>query len=98
MNDLQTSRVDRITELHAEIGGYLKMTLTKAIEIGGLLAEQKAELAHGEWLPWVKENLSFSERVARDYMRFHDRRDELKTATVGFDKIYGLSMGIRYLE
>ena len=82
MNEIQKSRVDKIAVLHNEIGGYLKMTLGKAIEIGGLLVEQKAELKHGEWLSWVKENLPFSERLARDYMKFHDNRDELKTAKV----------------
>ena len=82
MNEIQKTRIARITELHAEIGGYLKMTLDKAIEIGGLLAEQKADLDHGEWLPWISENLSFSERLARDYMRFYDHREELKTANL----------------
>lgn len=82
MNEPQMKRTDRIAELHREIIGYLKVTVDKAIEIGGLLIEQKAELDHGQWLPWVRENLPFSERLARDYMRFYDRRDELKTANV----------------
>ena len=82
MNELQKTRIKKITELHSEIGGYIRVTIDKAIEIGGLLAEQKSETNHGEWLPWVKENLPFSERVARDYMRFYDRREELKSANV----------------
>ena len=82
MNAIQKTRIDRITDLHNEIGGYLKMTLDKAIEIGALLSEQKAEIKHGEWLPWVKEKLPFSERLTRDYMRFYERREELKTAKV----------------
>ncbi len=82
MNELQESRIKKITALHTEIGGYLKTTLSKAIEIGGLLSEQKAEMDHGQWLPWIKENLPFSERTARDYIQFHERREELKTASV----------------
>ena len=82
MNKIQKTRIDKITELHNEIGGYLKITLDKAIEIGGLLSGQKAELNHGEWLPWVNDNLPFSERLARDYMRFHERRDEFKSANL----------------
>ena len=50
--------------------------------IGELLTEQKAGMKHGNWLPWIKENLPFSERTARDYLRFYDRREELKTARV----------------
>jgi hypothetical protein len=82
MTEIEKSRVEKIAELHREIDSYLKTTLNKAIEIGGLLTEQKTMLGHGQWLPWIKKNLPFSERLARDYMRFHDHRDELKTAKV----------------
>lgn len=82
MKDIEKSRITMIVDLHNEIGGYMKMTIDKAIEIGGLLAEQKAEVNHGQWLPWVKDNLPFSERWARDYMRFYEKRDKLKTAKV----------------
>jgi len=82
MNKIEKSRIQEITQLHSEIGGYLKMTLDKAIRIGELLHGQKAECGHGNWLPWVKNNLSFSERVAQDYIRFYDRRKELKSARV----------------
>ena len=80
--EIEKTRIDEIKELHQEIGGYLKMTLDKAIRVGELLLIQKENLKHGEWLPWIKENLPFSERLARDYMRFYDRREELKTANL----------------
>jgi hypothetical protein len=79
---LAIARVKEIRRLHEEIGEALRTTLPKAIRVGELLAEQKAECKHGEWLPWCKENLPFSERTAQDYMRFYGRRAELKTATV----------------
>jgi hypothetical protein len=50
--------------------------------MGHLLSEQKAGLKHGEFIPWVKANLPFAERTARNYMRCHRERDRLKTATV----------------
>ena len=82
MKALAIARVKEIRRLHEEIGEALRTTLPKAIRVGELLAEQKAELKHGEWLPWCKANLPFSERTASDYMKFHARRAELKTATV----------------
>ena len=82
MNEIEKSRIDRIIGLHTEIDSYLKITLDRAIEIGGLLEDQKADLGHGQWLPWVKENLPFSERTARDYMSYYARRDELKSAKI----------------
>jgi hypothetical protein len=81
-NEIEKSRVAEIVKLHAEIGGYLRMTLDKAIRIGELLTEQKTGLKHGAWLPWIESNLPFSERTAQDYMRFYDRREELKSASV----------------
>jgi len=38
--ELEQSRVAEIVKLHAEIGGYLRMTLDKAIRIGKLLTAQ----------------------------------------------------------
>jgi hypothetical protein len=40
-----------------------------AIEVGELLIEAKATLPHGKWLPWLRENLPFSDRTAQAYMR-----------------------------
>ncbi|MDY7028625.1 MAG: DUF3102 domain-containing protein [Spirochaetota bacterium] len=45
-----------------------------------LLTEQKAELAHGEFLPWLKENVPFSEDTAERYIQLFAYRD--KTASV----------------
>jgi len=80
MNKIEKTRTARIIALHNEIGGALRTTLEKAIEIGGLLVEQKAELQHGEWSAWIAEHLPFAERTAREYMRFWERRDAIKTA------------------
>jgi len=82
MNEIEKSRISEICQLHAEIGGYLRMSLEKAIRIGELLTEQKAGMKHGEWFPWIEANCLFSERLARDYMRFYYRQEDLKTARV----------------
>lgn len=37
--------------------------------IGQRLLEAKAMLPHGEWLPWLTEQVEFSERTARNFMR-----------------------------
>jgi hypothetical protein len=44
-------------------------TVQDAIAIGEFLTRQKAKLKHGEWLPWVKENLEFSRQTADNYRR-----------------------------
>jgi hypothetical protein len=74
--------VSEILALHGEILIAAHNSLTKAIRIGELLVGIKADLAHGEWLPWLKANMPFAERSARNYMRCHAERDRLKSANV----------------
>ena len=39
------------------------------LTIGRCLQEAKEKLPHGEWLPWLNEQVEFSERTARNFMR-----------------------------
>ena len=39
------------------------------IRIGKRLIEAKAMIPHGEWLPWLAEEVGYSERVAQSFMR-----------------------------
>ena len=36
---------------------------------GEALLKAKEQCGHGNWLPWLKENVHFADRTARDYMR-----------------------------
>lgn len=48
----------------------LKRTAGDAIlAIGNCLIEAKGILSHGEWLPWLTEQVEFSERAAQRFMR-----------------------------
>ena len=48
----------------------LKKQAGKAVlGIGQRLIEAKETLSHGEWLPWLTEQVDFSERTAQYYMR-----------------------------
>jgi hypothetical protein len=69
--------VSEIVALHGEIIAAARTSLDKAIRIGELLTEQKAKLKHGQWLPWVKENLPFEHATASRYMSVYVRRDEI---------------------
>src|SRR5918995_7176270 len=44
---------------------------------GEKLAQVKASLKHGEWLPWLEKNFEGTPRTAQVYMRLYDRRGEL---------------------
>ncbi len=68
-----------ITKLHQEIHESCKMMLSKAIRIGELLQHQKASLPHGEWIPWIKENLPFGVNQTGKYLRAFTHRKTLNS-------------------
>lgn len=82
MKDLEKPRAEEITRLHNELVGHLRQSLDKAIRIGELLTEQKATLKHGQWGGWINDNLPFTDRTTRNYMRLYRKRDQLKTENV----------------
>src|SRR5258707_8227910 len=74
--------IDEINRLHGEVVKAAKTTLEKAIRIGELLDNIKSTLPYGSWLPWVRENLRFTDRTARNYMRLYEHRAQLKNGNV----------------
>ena len=67
MNELTEKRsIDTIT---AEIQFYKQQAGVSILEIGKRLIEAKEQLSHGEWLPWLKGKVDFSERTANDFMK-----------------------------
>jgi hypothetical protein len=64
---------DSINSSHWWVKRFGVFMLANAIVAGRQLSEAKelvrAELGHGHWLPWVKQNCHFSPRTAQKYMR-----------------------------
>jgi len=82
MIEIGQSRISKIVTLHNEVASCLRMSVEKAIRIGELLTAQKDSMQHGEFLPWIKANLPFTDRTARNYMAFYANRNLLKSETV----------------
>jgi hypothetical protein len=81
----------RINAEHAACLLAVGRALAHAIEAGGLLAEVKASLPHGEFGPWLASNFAGSDRTARAYLRLHDHRSEIEakrqsSATLSIDR------------
>jgi hypothetical protein len=74
---LQINLSEQIRAAHAEAAaiadeakGFASRAVSKALECGRLLLQQKAALGHGSWLEWVNENLSdISYETLARYMR-----------------------------
>lgn len=58
-----------IEVITAEIWLFKQQAGAAILEIGRRLNEAKAQLDHGEWEPWLKEKVEFSEATARRFMR-----------------------------
>jgi Protein of unknown function (DUF3102) len=58
-----------IREDLAAIEGDNRSALAHAIAAGEKLNVAKAQLEHGEWLPWLHENFALSRKTAAEYMR-----------------------------
>jgi len=54
------SDAEEINQLHTEVAKATETILQKAIRIGELLAKRRKKLAHGQWMPRIKENLIFT--------------------------------------
>jgi Protein of unknown function (DUF3102) len=61
--------VDIIT---SELRLALRRGTADILNIGRLLAEAKEKIPHGEWLPWLKNEVSMSERSAQKYIKAID--------------------------
>lgn len=51
--------------------------LEHAMRAGQALIDAKAQLTHGEWLPWLEANFVASERLARYYMQVASNRQRV---------------------
>ena len=69
-------RAPVIKQLLSELNQTLKMSVGKAIQIGQLLSEQKEEMEHGKFLPWIENNFDMSERNAQRYMKLFQYGDK----------------------
>ena len=76
-SELSLSFADTINSLHSEcmimdnqLEYIVLQKINKVRECGVMLIEAKSQVAHGQWLGWIKVNLTMSEDTAQLYMRF----------------------------
>jgi hypothetical protein len=76
----------RIRAFHRATAEALRHSVENAMAAGDLLIEAKAQLKHGQWLPWLRDHCAMSERTAQLYMRCAKNRsaieEQAKSATV----------------
>jgi Protein of unknown function (DUF3102) len=68
----------RIRDEHTAVSIALKDSVRHGIAAGELLIEAKAKVAHGQWLPWLRDHCTMSERTAQLYMRLAKNRTAIE--------------------
>lgn len=66
---------ERIDTLHSASLSSHRKSIEQAIECGHVVAEAKALVAHGQWLPWLQANTKVDARTAQRWMRFAKNAD-----------------------
>jgi hypothetical protein len=71
-----------IDDITCELRSALKRKFVDILVIGGLLAEAKERTPRGEWLPWLKNEFSMSERSAQKCVEAAGYADKKLTAAL----------------
>jgi hypothetical protein len=75
-NELDKNTAQKINALHEGIMSLLHQGIEKAIEIGELLTAKKVELPPDEFNAWIRNNLTFIDKIARKYMKAFEEKDK----------------------
>lgn len=67
-----------INRQHEAAFGAATLALKYAAECGQYLLEAKTLVAHGQWLPWLKENTTVSARQSQKYMRLAENWEAIQ--------------------
>jgi Protein of unknown function (DUF3102) len=71
----------RIRDEHEATAIALKRGIEHAFTAGELLIEAKAQVPHGQWLPWLRDHCQVSERMAQRYIRLAQHREVIEANT-----------------
>jgi Protein of unknown function (DUF3102) len=81
-SNLLTDIAHRINEAHHLAMRHAGEAVAQAIACGKMLVEAKNTVPHGQWLPWLRQNVTFGERSAQGYMRLAKHNPDMVHATV----------------
>ena len=73
-----TDLAARIRIEHEATAAALQRRVMHAMAAGDLLIEAKAQLKHGQWLPWLAKHCVISERTAQLYVKLAKKRTTIE--------------------
>lgn len=92
MNNIRTDLAADINRFHELACLRAEEAIDHAKQAGLLLLEAKAALKHGEWLPWLQQNIFVSARQVQRYMQVAQGRALPLRSLVKSDKVSHLEV------
>jgi hypothetical protein len=80
-----TDLAARIRIEHEATAAALQRRVMHAMAAGDLLIEAKAQLKHGQWLPWLTKHCVISERTAQLYVKLAKTRTTIEKEQIRND-------------
>lgn len=91
MSQIRTGLASEINQFHELACRRAGEAIEHAKQAGRLLLEAKGALKHGEWLPWLEQNILVSPRQAQRYMQVAQGR-ALSLRSIKSDKVSHLEV------
>ena len=81
-----------LNQLVSEIKFFESQAVTSYWEIGKRLSQAKNNLEHGQWLPWIEDNLGYSRKTASNLIRVYESYPNGNTSShLNFSKVLALT-------
>ena len=84
--------IANLNQIVAEIKFFENQAVVSYWEIGKRLSQAKEQVGHGEWIPWIEENLNYTRRTASSLIKVYESYPNGNTSShLNFSKVLALT-------
>lgn len=84
--------IANLNQIVAEIKFFENQAVVSYWEIGKRLSQAKEQVGHGEWIPWIEENLNYTRRTASNLIKVYESYPNGNTSShLNFSKVLALT-------
>ncbi|WP_311486540.1 DUF3102 domain-containing protein [uncultured Anaerococcus sp.] len=81
-----------LNQIVSEIKFFENQAVVSYWEIGKRLSQAKEQVGHGEWIPWIEENLNYTRQTASSLIRVYESYPNGNTSLhLNFSKVLALT-------
>ena len=81
-----------LNQIVSEIKFFENQAVVSYWEIGKRLSQAKEQVGHGEWIPWIEENLNYTRRTASNLIKVYESYPNGNTSShLNFSKVLALT-------